>query len=198
MRVSGSSSPSIALHPLPSPSLAEAERVVEAVWGYRGLRAAQRRAIAALLHGRDCLAVLPTGGGKSLCFQVPGLMLPGLTVGGSPPVSRPPRRVASGGGRGPLHRGVGPRLPAALSPPRPPPGRLGRRPNHRAHGDGHARDPSRHLQRARPVPAGVGAHVLRPPQSALRGPPHGQRAGALRGPEPPPPTGDPRRRASLP
>src|SRR3990170_1384154 len=100
MRVSGSSSPSIALHPLPSPSLAEAERVVEAVWGYRGLRAAQRRAIAALLHGRDCLAVLPTGGGKSLCYQVPALLLPGLTLVVSPLISLMQDQVAALRARG--------------------------------------------------------------------------------------------------
>ena len=74
--------------------------MVEAVWGYRGLRAAQRRSIAALLHGRDCLAVLPTGGGKSLCFQVPGLMLPGLTVVVSPLISLMQDQVAALRARG--------------------------------------------------------------------------------------------------
>lgn len=41
----------------------------------------------AALRGRDCLAVLPTGGGKSLCFQVPALLLPGLTLVVSPLIS---------------------------------------------------------------------------------------------------------------
>ncbi len=65
----------------------DAERLVEGVWGYRGLRGPQRTAIAATLHGRDCLAVLPTGGGKSLCYQVPAILLPHLTLVVSPLIS---------------------------------------------------------------------------------------------------------------
>ncbi len=98
--VRDSSSPSIALHPLPSSSLDEATRVVGSVWGYPGLRAAQRRAIAAVLHRRDCLAVLPTGGGKSLCFQVPALLLPGLTLVVSPLISLMQDQVAALRARG--------------------------------------------------------------------------------------------------
>src|SRR3982750_2534278 len=56
-------------------------------FGYSGFRPGQERAIASVLAGRDTLVVLPTGGGKSLCFQVPALMLPGLTVVVSPLIS---------------------------------------------------------------------------------------------------------------
>jgi ATP-dependent DNA helicase RecQ len=56
-------------------------------FGYPGFRPGQERAIASVLAARDTLVVLPTGGGKSLCFQVPALMLPGLTVVVSPLIS---------------------------------------------------------------------------------------------------------------
>ncbi|HEX6203228.1 MAG TPA: DNA helicase RecQ [Thermoanaerobaculia bacterium] len=46
-------------------------------WGYDSFRALQREAIGAVLAGRDSLVVLPTGGGKSLCFQAPALMVEG-------------------------------------------------------------------------------------------------------------------------
>lgn len=69
------------------PSIADAEAVLRRWFGYSSFRPAQRRAIAAVLEGRDVLAVLPTGGGKSLCFQVPALLFDGLTVVLSPLVS---------------------------------------------------------------------------------------------------------------
>jgi ATP-dependent DNA helicase RecQ len=53
-------------------------------WGTREFRPGQREAIAALIDKRDTLVVLPTGGGKSLCYQLPGLFLPGLCVVISP------------------------------------------------------------------------------------------------------------------
>jgi ATP-dependent DNA helicase RecQ len=53
-------------------------------WGYGSLRALQREAMEAALAGRDALVVLPTGGGKSLCYQAPALLAPGLTVVVSP------------------------------------------------------------------------------------------------------------------
>ncbi len=56
-------------------------------FGYPDFRAPQLRAVEAVLSGRDALVVLPTGGGKSLCFQVPALMRKGLTVVVSPLIS---------------------------------------------------------------------------------------------------------------
>ncbi|HEX6101235.1 MAG TPA: DNA helicase RecQ [Thermoanaerobaculia bacterium] len=58
--------------------------VVERFWGFSSLRPLQRQAIDAVLAHRDSLLVVPTGGGKSLCFQAPALLLDGLTVVVSP------------------------------------------------------------------------------------------------------------------
>jgi len=52
--------------------------------GYQGFRPGQREAVSAALAGRDSLVVMPTGGGKSLCYQLPGLGSPSLTLVVSP------------------------------------------------------------------------------------------------------------------
>jgi ATP-dependent DNA helicase RecQ len=67
--------------------LEQARAKLRESFGYPGFRPGQERAIASVLTGRDTLVVLPTGGGKSLCYQVPALMLPGLTVVVSPLIS---------------------------------------------------------------------------------------------------------------
>ena len=67
--------------------LERARRLLAAHWGYGGFRPNQVRVLAPLLGGRDVLAILPTGAGKSLCFQIPALMSSGLTVVVSPLVS---------------------------------------------------------------------------------------------------------------
>jgi ATP-dependent DNA helicase RecQ len=58
--------------------------VLERYWGYTSFRPLQREAMDAILAGRDSVVVLPTGGGKSLCFQAPALVGDGLAVVVSP------------------------------------------------------------------------------------------------------------------
>ncbi|MFN5580994.1 ATP-dependent DNA helicase RecQ [Gemmatimonas sp.] len=65
-------------------TLDEARTVLLSRFGYPNFRPPQVGAIEAVLSGRDALVVLPTGGGKSLCYQVPALMRRGLTVVVSP------------------------------------------------------------------------------------------------------------------
>ena len=60
---------------------------IERYWGYTAFRPLQREAMDAVLAGRDSLVVLPTGGGKSLCFQAPAVVQPGLALIVSPLIS---------------------------------------------------------------------------------------------------------------
>ena len=68
----------------PSTDLRE---VLERYWGYTSFRPLQRQAMDAILERRDSVVVMPTGGGKSLCFQAPALVRPGLGVVVSPLIS---------------------------------------------------------------------------------------------------------------
>ena len=56
------------------------EEVLQYYWGYSEFRPKQREIIDSILAGRDTLGLLPTGGGKSITFQVPGLMMRGVTL----------------------------------------------------------------------------------------------------------------------
>jgi ATP-dependent DNA helicase RecQ len=67
-----------------SPLLAEARRQLREVWGFDDFRGRQREAIDAVLRGRDVLLTMPTGSGKSLCYQLPALVLDGLVLVVSP------------------------------------------------------------------------------------------------------------------
>jgi superfamily II DNA helicase RecQ len=73
--------------PSHAPTLDDARRVLRARFGYGDFRPGQSSAVRAVLEGRDTLVILPTGGGKSLCYQVPALLLPGLTIVVSPLIS---------------------------------------------------------------------------------------------------------------
>ncbi|MCM1029153.1 MAG: RecQ family ATP-dependent DNA helicase [Pseudoflavonifractor sp.] len=61
--------------------------VLDRYWGYDNFRPLQADIIASVLDGHDTLGLLPTGGGKSITFQVPALMLPGLTIVVTPLIS---------------------------------------------------------------------------------------------------------------
>jgi ATP-dependent DNA helicase RecQ len=63
------------------------QQVLEAIFGYREFRPGQRKIIDAVLTGRDCIGVMPTGAGKSLTFQVPAKILPGSVLVISPLIS---------------------------------------------------------------------------------------------------------------
>ena len=63
------------------------EDVLLRYWGYESFRPLQREIVQAALDGRDTLGLMPTGGGKSITFQVPGLILPGLTLVITPLIS---------------------------------------------------------------------------------------------------------------
>ncbi len=62
-------------------------QLAEKYWGFRNLRPLQEEAIQAVLEGQDSLVILPTGGGKSLCYQLPAVYLEGCTVVVSPLIS---------------------------------------------------------------------------------------------------------------
>ena len=61
--------------------------MLKQVYGYDTFRKGQEDIIAGLLEGKDTLAILPTGGGKSVCYQLPALLLPGTTIVVSPLIS---------------------------------------------------------------------------------------------------------------
>ncbi|MBI2552340.1 ATP-dependent DNA helicase RecQ [Candidatus Uhrbacteria bacterium] len=65
-------------------SIAPPHELLKQYWGFAEFRHGQQEVIAAVLRGQDVLAVMPTGAGKSLCYQLPALTMPGITVIVSP------------------------------------------------------------------------------------------------------------------
>jgi ATP-dependent DNA helicase RecQ len=60
------------------------QAILEKYWGHQSFRPSQEAVIHSILNGQDTLALLPTGGGKSVCFQIPGLALEGICIVVSP------------------------------------------------------------------------------------------------------------------
>ena len=79
------------------------------MFGFAEFRAGQAEIIETILGGSDVLAVMPTGSGKSLCYQLPALLRDGLTVVVSPLIALMRNQVASS-------RATGSRLRASIPP----------------------------------------------------------------------------------
>src|ERR1700745_848591 len=76
-----------ALVPTVTRELTKMKRTLRDVFGLDELRPGQAAVIRSLLEGQNTLAIMPTGAGKSLCYQLPGVQLPGTTVVVSPLIS---------------------------------------------------------------------------------------------------------------
>ena len=63
-----------------SKAIKEAEKILKQYYGYYHCREGQIPVIEAVLEGRDVLGIMPTGAGKSGCYQVPALMMEGITI----------------------------------------------------------------------------------------------------------------------
>jgi len=68
-------------------TLQEARKKLQEIWGYPSFRPGQEEVISSVLNGQDTLVLFPTGGGKSLCYQVPALLFEGMTLVISPLVA---------------------------------------------------------------------------------------------------------------
>ena len=90
-----------------------AKEVLSTYWGYENFRPLQEEIISQALEGRDVLAVLPTGGGKSVCFQVPGIMMDGIALVVTPLIALMKDQVQNLRDRGvraiAIHSGMTPR-----------------------------------------------------------------------------------------
>ena len=75
--------------------LEQAQRVLKDIFGYDSFRGRQGAIIERVASGGDALVLMPTGGGKSLCFQVPALLREGLAVVVSPLIALMDDQVAT-------------------------------------------------------------------------------------------------------
>lgn len=67
--------------------LDEARKLLKKYYGYSSFRKGQEKVIESILKGEDTFAIMPTGAGKSICYQIPALLLPGITIVISPLIS---------------------------------------------------------------------------------------------------------------
>ncbi|MBS1772185.1 MAG: RecQ family ATP-dependent DNA helicase [Bacteroidetes bacterium] len=74
--------------------LSQPEDILKRYWGYDGFRPLQREIIDSVLAGKDVLALLPTGGGKSVCYQIPALIMDGVCLVVSPLIALMQDQVA--------------------------------------------------------------------------------------------------------
>jgi ATP-dependent DNA helicase RecQ len=86
---------SLVLDSPPAPTLDGAREVLRRVFGHAEFRGLQAEVIEEVLAGRNALAVLPTGGGKSLCYQIPAILRPGLGLVVSPLIALMADQVAA-------------------------------------------------------------------------------------------------------
>ena len=82
----------------------DAREVLKVYFGYDSYKTGQEEIVEAILAGKDVLAIMPTGAGKSVCYQVPAMLLPGITIVISPLISLMQDQVKALNGVG-IHAG---------------------------------------------------------------------------------------------